>query len=105
MRNIHKTQVHARCPHQPVWDYYEVRVRTSGILRCEDFQSACDELRGQTLIQEDLTTKPAQLISQVMAFNYEFEVEVRGCHGQNGGLRTVVIATGEVRQEGVASNG
>lgn len=50
-RDEHKTMIHCKCPLR-CWDYYEVTYSPDAFMRIEDFQSACDVLRGTDAFQE-----------------------------------------------------
>jgi len=79
----HKTTIHARCPYAPIWDYYTVTVTTPELLRCEDFQAICDEVRGQEMTQEDVFAK---VLGRLPLSVRGGRLTIKGRHGQNGRL-------------------
>lgn len=75
MTTIHKTTIHATCP-LGCWDYYDVEYSPIEFMTVEDFQLACDEVRGQEMYQEKLT----ELLASYLL---EGELLVTGRHGAN----------------------
>jgi len=78
--NRHTTTIHARCPYAPVWDYYTVIVETREFLQCEKLQEICDEVRGQTMTQEDVFAFVA------LRMKTHGKLTIVGQHGTNGKL-------------------
>jgi len=74
---IHKTMIHGRCPVNGMWDYYTLEVRTDGFIKCEDIESACDNVRGSYLTQEAIAE---HLREELPA---DCVLCLRGRHGQN----------------------
>jgi hypothetical protein len=77
----HKTTIHAQCPENDGWDYYEVVVETSKIIPVESITSAFDEVRGQKMYQEELTDRLALGVSQCIADRVDVKITTRGTHG------------------------
>lgn len=71
----HTTTIHATCPHG-CWDYYSVTFQPDDFMRTEDFERACDTVRGLKLYQEEL----AKRLSEVLPRG---ELLVSGMHGPN----------------------
>lgn len=78
--NIHKTMVHARCPYQPVWDYYVAEFKSETFIQCEFIQEVCEEIRGKQMTQEQ--------VFEHLRNNFPLSVKItlKGRHGQNGKL-------------------
>ena len=75
MTVIHKTTIHAICPHGG-WDYYDIEYRPNDFMTTEDFQIACDAVRGTEAYQEVIAKR---LASYLM----DGELTVTGRHGAN----------------------
>lgn len=71
----HKTLIHAKCPLNGEWDYYDVIVETYTFLAAERFQEACNCVRGCEMTQEAITAQLHRILS--------IAVKVEGRHGQN----------------------
>ncbi len=71
----HRTMIHAICPHGG-WDYYEVEYQPTAFMTTEDFQDACDAVRGTEAYQEAIAER---LASYLM----DGELTVTGRHGSN----------------------
>ena len=72
---VHKTIVHAMCPHGGI-DYYDVEYSPDAFMTCEDFQDACDAVRGVEAYQEVITDKLASYL-------LSGDLTVTGRHGSN----------------------
>lgn len=75
METIHRTTIHATCPHG-CWDYYHVEFSPAAFMTVEDFQEACDRVRGMKAYQEVLGEK---LVARLPAGT----LLIRGRHGAN----------------------
>ena len=73
----HQTNVHARCPYLPVWDYYTVTFSTHSFVRVEALEKACEKVRGKKITQEQIARKLAKNTPG------EVKVTVVGMHGAN----------------------
>lgn len=76
--------IHVRCPYAEVWDYYDVQFSTDEFVKCEKFQDVCEQVRGQTLSQEDATKF---IGTRLFA---KGTLIIKGTHGQNSRLKTVM---------------
>lgn len=83
---VHKTIVHGKCPINGLWDYYELEVRTSGFVRCEDIEIACNRIRGSEMTQEQM----AEELRESREIPSDCVILLRGRHGQN--VETLVEA-------------
>lgn len=59
MKIAHVENVHAVCPQEPVFDYYEVRFETDAVVPVERIREALLKIAGETLYQEELTQQLA----------------------------------------------
>lgn len=83
MLATHISTIHARCPVDNRWDYYQVEVQTNQLLNVEEFERVLNQARGTTAYQESL----AKWISaHLPPFT---TVKLTGVHGQQ--TKTVVI--------------
>jgi len=71
----HTTTIHATCPFG-CWDYYRVEYLPTEFITAEDFQLACDAVRGKEMYQEKL----AELLASYLL---DGELIVTGMHGAN----------------------
>lgn len=62
MKATHREMIHARCPVEPVWDYYEVEVIADQLVRVETVRAAVAAEAGKETYQEDLTQRLATAI-------------------------------------------
>lgn len=85
----HKTIVHAKCPINGEWDYYDVSVETDVFIAAEEVQEACNSVRGSEMTQEDLTARLHHLLTEPETES-RVTVRVEGRHGQN--TSTVCVA-------------
>lgn len=85
--NIYTTTIHARCPFQPVWDYYEATLETGAMVQVEDYEACCECVRGNEQSQEDIGTA-LQGIIRAKFPNLIFSLTITGQHGTN--CKTVV---------------
>lgn len=77
METNHRTTIHATCPHG-CWDYYDVEYLPGEFIAVEDFQTACDKVRGVKAYQEEIIEKlSAKLPSGLL--------KIAGRHGSNTG--------------------
>lgn len=69
----HKAMVHARCPVDDSWDYYEVEICADGLVTVEQIQHVLNQVRGEKDFQENITAKIAEKLGT--------QVITRGRHG------------------------
>ena len=79
----HETTIHAVCPHGG-WDYYSVSYSPVAFMTAEDFQNACDAVRGLEMYQEVLSDKLA-------SFLMDGELTVIGRHGVTDTTVKIII--------------
>lgn len=75
--NRHTTTIHARCPFQPVWDYYTVTFSTESVVQCESLEAACEKVRGTTDTQESIGDSLRAMVQS------DVSITVTGRHGAN----------------------
>ena len=75
--NKHTTTIHARCPYQPVWDYYQVEFTSEEFVQCEELEAAADFVRGMKTTQEDVADRLR------MHLKSHVSIKVVGRHGAN----------------------
>ena len=75
METVHRTTIHATCPHGG-WDYYDVQYSPVEFVTVEDFQRACDRVRGIEAYQETI-------IERLSARLPSGQLTISGRHGAN----------------------
>ncbi len=86
VETTHRTTIHATCP-LGCWDYYDVEYSPADFMTVEDFQEACDAVRGKKMYQEKLTETLA-------SFLMDGELIVTGRHGANTGTTCRITVAG-----------
>lgn len=86
----HETIIHAKCPFNQEWDYYDLIISCDTLLKCEDLQDICNTVRGNSMSQESLSEL---LFSEFLKIvNGNFELLLVGKHGQNSKLTCHLIS-------------
>jgi len=80
--NIYKTVLHAKCPINGEWDYYELKIETEDFIKCEDLEKIANGFRGCLMTQEDIADRLAS------RFGANCKIVLVGNHGQNTDLET-----------------
>ena len=78
--NTHKTIIHAKCPINGLWDYYDVILTTPCFIKAEDVDAAANKVRGFIRTQEEIAE---DLFKEFDLRLGDFTLTVSGRHGQN----------------------
>ena len=75
--NKHTITIHARCPYQPVWDYYEATFTSRRFIQCEELEAAAEDVRGANTTQEGIASRLREILPSHVS------IKVVGRHGAN----------------------
>ena len=82
----HSAIIHARCPLQPTWDYYDVTIIPMSFLDVRDLECILDEVRGKEMTQEDIAVALAAVLPNCT-------IQITGKHTANTNTTVTVRAT------------